>query len=285
MRGQAGRGPTLLPDQRPPCPRWGSLARRFEQTLTGSITVARAQPATLTVTAHDATASVQAHARVAEGTGEAFDATVQTINAHGIPSAAQVGDATAVRGPGSSGVTWWCRGRTRTIRGSGTGSSGSWWWADSSSGHGPPRMAAPDPSSRCWPRSWDRACAGRRQRRPGRLGTPARAWLTANSGTSTLSRRRRLSPPASHLVPISGTERGLHWTRILGPPCARSRKEGHDRSRKWPPVVRDVRDPDDDRRHPATSCTQVLRTRRPCSGARLPKVGMSRRSTQRPGDD
>jgi hypothetical protein len=36
---------------------------------------------------------------VAEGTGQAFDATVQTINAHSIPSAAQVGDATVVPGP------------------------------------------------------------------------------------------------------------------------------------------------------------------------------------------
>jgi hypothetical protein len=89
----------LLPDQRSPCPSCGSLARRFEKTLTGSARVARAQPATLTVTAHDATVDVQAHAGVAEGTGQAFDATVQTINAHSIPSAAQVGDATVVPGP------------------------------------------------------------------------------------------------------------------------------------------------------------------------------------------
>jgi hypothetical protein len=61
--------PTLLPDQRPPCPRCGSVARRFEQTITGSVTIARAQPATLAVTAHDATVSVQAHAGVAEGVG------------------------------------------------------------------------------------------------------------------------------------------------------------------------------------------------------------------------
>jgi hypothetical protein len=91
--------PTLLPDQRPPCPRCGSLARRFEKTITGSATIARAQPATLTFTAHDATASVQAPAGVAEGTGQAFDATVQAINAYGIPDADQAGDATVVRGP------------------------------------------------------------------------------------------------------------------------------------------------------------------------------------------
>jgi hypothetical protein len=43
--------------------------------------------------------SVQAPAGVAEGTGQAFDATVQTIDAHSIPSADHVGDATVVRGP------------------------------------------------------------------------------------------------------------------------------------------------------------------------------------------
>jgi len=32
--------------------------------------------------------------------------------------------------------------------------AGWWSWADSSSGAGPLRMAAPDPQSRCWPRSW-----------------------------------------------------------------------------------------------------------------------------------
>jgi hypothetical protein len=88
--------PTLLPDQRPPCPQCGSLARRFEQTITGSATIARAEPATLSFTAHDATVGVQAHAGVAEGVGEAFDA---TVNAHGIPSADHMGDATVIRGP------------------------------------------------------------------------------------------------------------------------------------------------------------------------------------------
>jgi hypothetical protein len=112
--------PTLLPDRRPPCPRCGSLARRFDQeaidpvilsdggtasdTLSvtktdGPATIAHAEPVTLTVTAHDASVSVQAHAGVAEGVGEALDATAQTVNAHGIPGADQVGDATVVRGP------------------------------------------------------------------------------------------------------------------------------------------------------------------------------------------
>jgi hypothetical protein len=94
------RPSTLLPDQRPPCSRCGSLARRFEWEITDTVvlsnggtatdalsvaptddpaTIAHAQPATLTVTAHDAT-------------------TAQTIDAHGILSADQVGDATVVRG-------------------------------------------------------------------------------------------------------------------------------------------------------------------------------------------
>jgi hypothetical protein len=58
-------------------------------------------------------------------------------------------------------------------------SAGSWSWADSSSGHGRLRTAAPDPSSRWWPRSWGRACAGRRQPRPGRRA--ARASSDASS--------------------------------------------------------------------------------------------------------
>jgi hypothetical protein len=39
------------------------------------------------------------HPEPAEGTGRALPPTVQTINAHGIPSAAQAGAATVVRGP------------------------------------------------------------------------------------------------------------------------------------------------------------------------------------------
>jgi hypothetical protein len=38
--------------------------------------------------------------------------------------------------------------------------AGSWSWADSSSGAGPPRTAAPAPPSRWWPRSWGQACGG-----------------------------------------------------------------------------------------------------------------------------
>jgi hypothetical protein len=107
--------PTLLPDRRPPCPRCGSLARRIEREVTNMValsdggtasdtlsvakTIAHAEPATLTVTAHDASVSIQAHAGVAEGVGEALDATAQTVNAHGIPGTDQVGDATLVRGP------------------------------------------------------------------------------------------------------------------------------------------------------------------------------------------
>jgi hypothetical protein len=119
--------PTLLPDQRPPCPRCGSLARRFEQEVTNTVglsdggtasdtlsvaktdglsTIAHAEPATLTVTAHDASVSVQAHAGVAEGVGEALDATAQTVNAHGIPGTDQVGDATVVRDPRIIRDTW-----------------------------------------------------------------------------------------------------------------------------------------------------------------------------------
>jgi Single-strand binding protein family len=46
-------------------------------------------------------------------------------------------------------------------------------WVGSSSGAGPLRMAAPAPSWRSWPRSWGRACDGRRRPRPGRRGARA----------------------------------------------------------------------------------------------------------------
>lgn len=106
--------PTLLPDQRPPCFRCGSLARRFEQTIMNTVilsdggtatdtlsvakadspaTVAHAQPATLTVTAHDA------HAEVAEGAGEAFDATVETRSGTAAVEARVEGRASGVRLP------------------------------------------------------------------------------------------------------------------------------------------------------------------------------------------
>jgi len=110
--------PTLLPDQRPPCPACGSLARRFEQTVGQAVETDTALPITplmswaggsriitpapagmVIATAHDAT--VEAEAEVAEGIGEAFDATVRTE-----PGEARTGAAMAqVRTEGrSSGV-------------------------------------------------------------------------------------------------------------------------------------------------------------------------------------
>jgi hypothetical protein len=87
--------PTLLPDRRPPCSRCGSLARRITRTVTSNILgMSGVPPATV-----ERIIGVDAVAPTAEGAGEAFDATVQTINAYGIPSAAQVGDATVVRDP------------------------------------------------------------------------------------------------------------------------------------------------------------------------------------------
>jgi hypothetical protein len=96
---QLDEASTLLPEQRPPCPRCGSLARRFEQTLTSSITVARAQPATLTVTAHDATVGVQAHAEVAEGASEAPPPTVEARSGTAMAEARVEGRASGVRLP------------------------------------------------------------------------------------------------------------------------------------------------------------------------------------------
>jgi hypothetical protein len=124
-----------------------------------------------------------------------------------------------------------------------------------------------------------RVCVGRRQRRPGRrtpVGLGGAALLSSHAGRPTTRpwRHNLAKPPqpARAACLISGAGRGLHWTRILDPPCARSREEGHERCREWPPVVGDVRDPDDNRRHSATSWTQVrlgrpLPIRRPCPGA------------------
>jgi hypothetical protein len=89
---------TLPPDQRPPCPRCGSVARRSEREITDQITLSDSGTATdaLSVTKADGSATI-AHAQTATLTVTAHDATVQTINAHGIPSAEQLGVPT-IRG-------------------------------------------------------------------------------------------------------------------------------------------------------------------------------------------
>jgi hypothetical protein len=68
------------------------------------------------------------------------------------------------------------RGKPASERSRSRRAAGWWSWAGCSSGAGLLRMAAPDPPSRSWPRSWDQACAGRR-RRPGRRGAPASSQL------------------------------------------------------------------------------------------------------------
>jgi hypothetical protein len=52
--------------------------------------------------------------------------------------------------------------------------AGSWSWVDSSVGAGRLRTAPLGRWSRSWPRSWGRACAGQRRRRPGRRGARSR---------------------------------------------------------------------------------------------------------------
>jgi hypothetical protein len=56
--------PTLLPDQRPPCPACGSLARRFEQVITDPIPLSDGGTATdaLSVAKTDDSATI-AHAQ------------------------------------------------------------------------------------------------------------------------------------------------------------------------------------------------------------------------------
>jgi Single-strand binding protein family len=61
----------------------------------------------------------------------------------------------------------------------------------SSSEPGPLRMAAPDLPSRSWPTSWDRACAGRPRRRPGRRAARASNQFDHYDGTG------RKAKPAS----------------------------------------------------------------------------------------
>ncbi len=73
--------------------------------------------------------------------------------------------------------------------------AGSWSWADSSSGAGQRRMAAPAPPWRSWPRSWGRASGGRRRRRPG----SRRAVAHSDSGGRSRHRpinRYCVGPPA-----------------------------------------------------------------------------------------
>jgi hypothetical protein len=82
--------PTLLPDQRPPCPRCGSLARRFEQEITDQIALSDRGTSTdaLNVAKTDGSAAI-AHAQTATVTVRAHDATVRTDS----------GDATDPSGP------------------------------------------------------------------------------------------------------------------------------------------------------------------------------------------
>jgi hypothetical protein len=84
--------PTLLPEQRPPCPRCGSLARRLEQEVTDQIPLFDSGTASdaLSVSKPDGSTTI-AHAQTATLTVRAHDATVQTISAHSIPSAEQFG--------------------------------------------------------------------------------------------------------------------------------------------------------------------------------------------------
>jgi hypothetical protein len=97
---ELAEAPTLLPDRRPPCPWCGSLARRFEQEITDTVVLSDSGTATDTLSAAltNDPATI-AHAGAATLTVTAHDATAQTVNAHGIPSADPVGDAAVVRGP------------------------------------------------------------------------------------------------------------------------------------------------------------------------------------------
>jgi hypothetical protein len=92
--------PTLLPDQRPPCPRCGSLARRFEQDITDQITLSDSGTCTDTFTITKTVGfDAVVVAATAEGVGEALPPTLQTIHAIGVPSAAEVGTPTVTQGP------------------------------------------------------------------------------------------------------------------------------------------------------------------------------------------
>lgn len=66
--------PTLLPEQRPPCPNCGSLARRFQQTVGSNFfRLPGEQPITIVRTGPD----LRAEAQTATGTGTAYDAKVR----------------------------------------------------------------------------------------------------------------------------------------------------------------------------------------------------------------
>jgi hypothetical protein len=96
---------------------------------------------------------------------------------------------------------------TQTTFASATRATG--WQTSSSSGAGPPRTAAPAPWSRCWLRSWARACGGRRPRRPGRpielspvscraitaVIRPARSRCSTSPTAGAKGHRRIASPP------------------------------------------------------------------------------------------
>jgi hypothetical protein len=96
---ELAEAPILLPDQRPPCPRCGSLARRFEQDITEQMGLADSGAGTDTISI-TRTVGLDAvvYADPAEASGEALPPTVQTVEAHGIPSEAQVGSPTVIRG-------------------------------------------------------------------------------------------------------------------------------------------------------------------------------------------
>jgi hypothetical protein len=68
-------------------------------TLSVAKTIAHAEPATLTVTAHDASVSIQAHAEVAEGVGEALPPTVEARSGAAMAEARTEGRSSGVRGP------------------------------------------------------------------------------------------------------------------------------------------------------------------------------------------
>jgi hypothetical protein len=101
--------PTLLSDQRPPCPRCGSLARRFEPDITEHITLSDSGTGTDTFTV-TRTVGLDAvvHAQTATLEVEAMPA---TVIAHSIPSAEQFGVPPSAR-PDTSPTSSWSWGGT-----------------------------------------------------------------------------------------------------------------------------------------------------------------------------